>query len=96
MSLDFTSYSPLMLGWSADPDSIQDSKGRLVCRMERPPKDWSHNPRTGYLEHDGLVMLDQNNRPIKDFPGAPRTLKGTAPPWEVEGLRRSLGMTYWE
>ena len=79
-----------------DPNSIRDGKGRLVCLMEKPPRDWSHNPRMGYLQCEGLILLDQYNWPIKNFPGAPRTLKGKESPWIIEGLRRSLGMTYWE
>ena len=96
MPLNYTSYSPLMRGWSENPNSIKDSKGRPVCLLEKPPNDWSHSPRTGYLECDGLIMLDHNNNAIKEFLGAPRTLKDTAEPWNIEGLRRCLGMTYWE
>ena len=96
MSLNYTSHSPLMLGWSKNPDSIQDSKGRDVCRMQRAPEDWTNNPRQGWLEFEGLVLLDLSNRPIRNFIGAPATIADTAPAWHVEGLRRTLGMTYWE
>ena len=96
MSLDFTSYSPLMLGWSADSDSIQDSKGRQVMMMPQPPKDWSSDVTTKPLIYGGLVILDINNRPIRDFPGAPAALASTENTWFLEGLRRCFGMTVYE
>ena len=93
MSLDYTSYSPLTSGWTKILTSIQDHKGRQVCLMKDAPKDWVHKRETPYLLCEGLVMLDINNRPIKDYPGAPLALSNMPQPWLLEGLHRSLGMT---
>ena len=91
MSLDYTSYSPITSNWTQDPSSIIDSKGRQVALMSRPA-DWTHNPKTSYLEYEGLVMLDHNNQPVKDYPGAPLTLSTKAPPHLLLGLQRCFGM----
>lgn len=100
MSVNYTSYSPLMVGWSDDLNSIRDSEGRPVGQMVTPPADyWIKKARRrehGFLEFEGLVLLDQNNDAIVDFEGAPGTISGDAPPWHIEGLKRSLGMTFWE
>ena len=93
MSLNYTSYSPVTQDWTSDPASIRDLKGRQVCLMRHPPADWTHNPKTGFLTHEGLVVLDENNRPVKDFPGAPLALSNKVPAYLLEGLRRTFGMT---
>ena len=93
MSLNYTSYSPVTQGWTSDPASIRDLKGRQVCLMRHPPADWTHNPKTGFLTHEGLVILDENNRPVKNFPGAPLALSNKVPAYLLEGLRRTFGMT---
>lgn len=99
MSENITSYSPLIRDWTEDPHSIKDSKGRELMFMAARPQDLTHNPECGYLMCEGLVMLDHNNRPIKAYPGAPRTLAvdSTEPrAFLLEGLRRVLGMTLWD
>ena len=99
MSENITSYSPLVRDWTEDPHSIKDSKGRELMFMAARPQDLTHNPECGYLMCEGLVMLDHNNRPIKAYPGAPRTLAAdTIEPqaFLLEGLRRVLGMTHWD
>ena len=97
MSLNYTSYSPRLQDWTEDPRSIRDSKGRQVCLMQRPPADYKRGPKCEkYLMCSGLVMLNDNNRPIKDYPGAPLTLSNDSPPYILEGLRRCCGMTVFE
>ena len=96
MSVDYTSYSPVTLGWNDDPSSIRDRKGRQVCLMHDPPEDWKHNPGGGYMKCEGLVMLDINNRPIVEYPGAPLTLASTTKGWILEGLVKTFGMTIYE
>ena len=97
MSLNYTSYSPKLQDWTEDPRSIRDSKGRQVCLMRRPPADYKRGPKCEkYLMCSGLVMLNDNNRPIKDYPGVPLTLSNDSPPYVLEGLRRCCGMTVFE
>ena len=92
---NYTSYSPITQGWNDDNLwSMRDSRGRHAFLMPAPPTDWQHNPHSGYLTYNGLVMLDQNNRPVKDYPGAPLTLSYDATASLIEGLRRYFGMTY--
>ena len=98
MSEDYTSYSPLTQGWNNDMDvsTVRDSKGRQVFLMPEAPTDYTPKPRCGYLMFEGLFILDDNNRPIKDYPGAPLTLSTQAPACLMEALRRVLGMTIFE
>ena len=91
-----TSYSPVTRDWTADPRSVRDSKGRQVHLLRSRPADFPQDSDCGYLMCEGLVMLDHNNRPVKEYPGAPRTLSTEIPGWLSESLRRVFGMTYPE
>lgn len=98
-SLDYTGYSPLTRDWTDDPRSIKDSEGQEVMFLPVRPPHLPHNPKCGYLMCEGLVMLDQDNIPIKEYPGAPRTLATSvekAPGYLLQGLRSILGMTVEE
>lgn len=92
MGTDYTSFSPLTQGWNEDPKSVIDSKGRQILLMEKRPADWIRKPIYGPLIHNGLVMLDHENNPVRDIPGIPFTLEATAPGWLLEGLRRCMSM----
>ena len=96
MSNNYTSYSPFTCDWTADPASVRDSKGRQVHFLPTRPTDLPSDPKCGYLMCEGLVMLDQNDRVIKAYPGAPRTLSTALPGWMIESLKRVFGMTYPE
>ena len=95
MSLDYTSFSPLTHGWTNEHD-VKDSKGRKVFLMSEPPTDLEPNPKLGYMRFEDLYMLDDNNRPIIDYPGVPATLSTQAPPLLMEGLRRVTEMSIFE
>ena len=96
MSVDYTSYSPVTRDWTSDPASVTDSKGRQVHFLPTCPADLQYDPTCGYLKCEGLVMLDHNDRPIKAYPGVPRTLCTETPGWLLESLRRVFGMSYPE
>lgn len=96
MGLNYNSYSPFTKEWNEDRGSVKDHQGRQVFFMNRRPNDLKHNPECGFLAFEGLVMLDHRNKPIKNYPGAPLTLKTNPAPWLMEGLKRCLGMTYQE
>ena len=91
MSLDYTSYSPVTSNWTQVPYSITDGKDRQGPLISRPA-DWTHSPKTAYLEYEGLLMRDYNNQPVKDYPGAPLTLSTKAPPHLLLRLQRCFGM----
>ena len=93
MPLDYTSYSPFISDWTDDLATILDDRGRQVCLMDHPPKDWEHNPKRPYLMFEGKFVLDVNNRPIKDYKEAPLSISIEARPSLLEGLYRTLGMT---
>ena len=93
MGTNYTNYSPIASKWTEDLASSLDNEGRQVCFMTKPP-DVEHNPKCEYLTHDGLVLLDQNNDPVKYYPGALRTLDNNCPGYLSEGLHRVFGMTY--
>ena len=97
MSLNYTSYSPKIQDWTEDPRSIRDSKGRQVCLMQYRPADHKHRSTCDkFLMCSGFVMLNDNNRPVKDYPGVPLTLSNESPPYILEGLRRCFQMTVFE
>ena len=88
LGTNWTSYSPLIQGWTEDPNTVLDSKGRRVFEMENAPSDWNHDPPYAHLTYNGLIMLDYENRPVKDIPGLPLTLAEGSKGWLLEGLRR--------
>ena len=96
MSSDYTSYSSVTCSWTDDPSSIKDSEGQEVLFLSARPPHLPHNPECGHLMCEGLIMLDQDNKPIKAYPGAPRTLASDAPAYLLQGLRSVLGMTVEE
>ena len=77
-----------MQGWSEDRDTVRDSKGRRVFDMENPPTGWDDDPPYGHLIYNKLIMLDHEDRPVRDIPGLPLTLATTTRGWQLEGLRR--------
>lgn len=93
MGTSYTSYSPLTRGWTDDPTSVVDSKGRQVFSMKKPPEGWIQNPKYGLLIYNGLVMLDHDDLPVRDIPGLPLTLETHASAWLLEGLRRCTKIT---
>ncbi|KAL9066474.1 MAG: hypothetical protein Q9161_007537 [Pseudevernia consocians] len=92
MGTDYTSFSPLTQGWTNDLMSVIDFKGRHIFSMEARPADLMGKPVYGNLLYNGLVMLDQENDPVRDIPGIPHTLDASAPGWLLEGLRRCTSM----
>ena len=88
MGTDYTSFSPLTKGWTKDPLSVVDSKGRQVFLMEKRPSDWNYAPVYGHLFHKEHILLSHMNRPIRDIPGLPLTIDTQVEGRFLEGLRR--------
>lgn len=76
--------------------TVRDLKGRPVLLMDNQPDDWEEHRNGKFLIVDGLVLLDQDHHPIKDYPGVPLTVCSQPHPGFVEGLRRTYGMTHYE
>lgn len=92
MGTDHTSFSPLTQGWTADPDSVIDSRGRPVFALKKHEAGWIGRAQYGPLVYNGRVMLDHKNLPVRDVPGLPLTLQSEAPPWLLAGLRRCMDL----
>ena len=92
MGTDYTSFSRFTQGWSEDPSTVTDSQGRQVLLMEKPRDTGAQKPVYGPLMHNGYIILDEKNEPVRDIPGLPLTLSTTAKGWFIEGLRRCLGL----
>ena len=88
MGTNYTSFSPLTQGWTSNPSSVVDSKGRQVFLMEKRPSDWNNAPVYAHLFHNGHLLLSHKDRPIRDIPGLPLTIDTEVPGWFLEGLRR--------
>ena len=87
MGTDYTSFSPLTQGWTEDPATIVDAKGRQVM-FTKEPDDWEKKPRYQPLMINGYIILDHDHRPVRDIPGLPLTLANQAGGGLLEGLRR--------
>lgn len=93
MGTDITSYSPLTQGWTADPDSVRDFRGRPVFSIKKHEAGWTGRAQYGPLLYNGIVMLDCKDNPVRDVPGLPLTLQTEAPAWLLAGLRRCMSFT---
>ena len=83
--------------WNVDDRStwgnIQDSIGNQVLFLLEKPVRGNEPESSGYMMHNGLVMLDPDDNPVKDWPGIPRCFSSKVEGGRIEALRRICGMT---
>ena len=83
--------------WNVDDRStwgnIQDSEGNQVLYLLDKPVRSKEPESSGYMMHNGLVMLDPDDNPVKDWPGIPRCFSSKIEGGRIEALRRICGMT---
>ena len=83
--------------WNFDDRStwgnIQDSKGNEVLFLLEKPVREDEPESSGYMMHNGLIMLDPDDNPVKDWPGIPRCFSSKVEGGRIEALRRIYGMT---
>ena len=73
--------------------NIQDSEGNQVLYLLEKPIRSKEPESSGYMMHNGLVMLDPDDNPVKNWPGIPRCFSSKIEGGRVESLRRICGMT---
>ena len=85
---DKTSYMPEQKSWRGDRlGNIVDAAGKKVfydderCIMNKPEisRHWIH---------DGKVLLDRDNRPVRPWSELNRTVSSAIADWHLEALRR--------
>ncbi len=83
--------------WNVDDRStwgnIQDSEGNEVLFLLEKPVREKEPESSGYMMHNGLIMLDPDDNPVKDWPGIPRCFSSKIEGGRIEALRRICGMT---
>ena len=83
--------------WNVDDRStwrnIQDSEGNEVLFLPEKPVREKEPESSGYMMHNGLIMLDPDDNPVKDWPGIPRCFSSKVEGGRIEALRRICGMT---
>lgn len=94
--LNVTSYCPAQQSWTSDKATVTDSKGRQVLFMIDAPDDFIRNPQVGPMIHKGLIMLDNDEHAVRDFPNVPRCFSNYIEGWHLEGIRRCTGMIITE
>lgn len=94
--LNITSFCFSQQHWTEDKSSVLNEQGREVLYMLGPPDDWYHNPKVAPMRVGGMIMLDHDDCPVRDFEGVPKVLSTHIEPWRLEGLRRCTGMTLAE
>ena len=90
MGVDCTSFSYLTQGWTENPRSVFDAKGRQVLLMNQRPADFNIKVTYDLLKLNGCILLNSDNNPVRDVPGLPLTLETKLEGWFITGLRRSL------
>ena len=78
-----------------------DRQGNKVLLMDQPPEHSVHQRQNGNMiyhhrVYGDMVVIDQNNHPVRTFADVPRTLSSEIEAWRVEGLQRTTGMTIYE
>lgn len=73
--------------------NIQDSEGNEVLFLLEKPARSKEPESVGYMMHNGLIMLDPDDNPVKDWPGIPRCFSSRIEGGRIESLRRICGMT---
>ncbi len=94
--LNITSYCPAQQNWTPDKATVIDSKGRQILFMVDAPNDFVHNPKVGPMIHSGLIMLDNDDHPVRDFPNVPRCFSTALEGWYLESIRRCTEMIITE
>ena len=73
--------------------NIQDSDGNEVLFLLDKPIRGKEPESSGYMMYNGLIMLDPDDNPVKDWPGIPRCFSSKIEGGRIEALRRICGMT---
>ena len=73
--------------------NIQDGEGNEVLFLVNKPVRSREPESSGYMMHNGLIMLDPDDNPVKDWPGIPRCFSSKIEGGRLEAFRRICGMT---
>ena len=88
---DETSFEPEQQNWGperADWQNIVNSEGvKVMFEVDKPKSIRPPNEPSNWI-HDGLVLLDSKNHPVKDWPGLNKTLSSAIESWRWEALTR--------
>lgn len=88
---DETSFEPEQQSWGperADWQNIVNSEGvKVMFEIDKPKNLRPPQEPTNWV-HDGLVLLDNKNHPVKDWPGLNKTLSSEIESWRWEALTR--------
>ncbi|KAM0804759.1 hypothetical protein BDR22DRAFT_959851 [Usnea florida] len=89
---DETSFEPEQQSWgpSRDDDwhNIVNSRGEKVMFLVDKPADRRPPQEPGNWIHDGYVLLDSNNHPVKNWLGLNKTLSTEIEAWRWEAIVR--------
>ena len=90
-NLDETSYEPEQQSWGPERahwQNIINSEGVKVMFAIDKPKSLRPPQEPNVWVHNGLVLLDNKNHPVKDWPGLNKTLSTEIESWRWEALTR--------
>ena len=73
--------------------NIRDTEGNTVMYLLGQPVREVEPVSSGWMTHNGLLMLDPDDMPINDWPGIPRCLSSQLEGARMEALRRIVPMT---
>ncbi|KAK4695333.1 hypothetical protein P7C71_g2400, partial [Lecanoromycetidae sp. Uapishka_2] len=74
--------------------NIVDHEGNKVLYLiEKPERDQDPPEPGRFMMHNGLIMLDPDDHPVRDFPDVPRAFSSKIEGGRIEAFRRIYGMT---
>ena len=90
--LDKTSFVEAQKKWGESPKTWKhfvDKNGRRVFEPKTRPKDVpGFDDEYHWWYHHGVVLLDQDNHPLREIPGLNRTLSSALEGWRIDALRK--------
>ena len=98
---DITSHCNFHKSWTFDKNTILDRHGNNVLCIDERPEGFKPQRSDGHMTyrhhvHGNLVVIDQNNHPVRNFADVPRVLSSEIEGWRIEGIQRTTGMTIYE
>ena len=88
---DETSYIDYQKEWGEDEstwDHIVNGEGRKLFGGDQRPGSLDYEQPTNLWKHKGVLLIDQDNHPLRYLPDINRTFSSALEGWRLDALRK--------
>ena len=88
---DETSYIDYQKEWGEDESTwnhVTDDRGRQLFSGGNRPNDLDCRQPTDLWKHKGVLLIDQDNHPLRHLPSINRTFSTALEGWRLDALRK--------